>query len=254
MSVKKVISVVLVFVVCFLMFAIALLPASVAVQLGKDYLPKGLQMGPVSGSIWQGQVNGLRYQGQYVSKLQWDVHANALLKMQLKADFVLGNKRNSEELSANGLVTYGITNKHVQLDDTRARISLQQVLQEVTLPVPTEAKGRIFVELDNYQLGQPHCQELAGTISSADINVKGRNGWFSIGELEGDLSCVNGGVNVKVSEENLLGLQVDAGFDDRGQLAVNGFIKPDASLPKDVHDAVQFIGNQTADGRYRINF
>ncbi|WP_462157058.1 type II secretion system protein N [Pseudoalteromonas sp. GB56] len=254
MSFKKLATLIVVFLIFFVVFAVALLPASVALHLGQSYLPKGLKLGPATGSIWQGQINGVQYQGQYLSKVKWNVHPSALFGMQLDADVVVGNKRNSGEVSANGLVKYGLADGSLQLENVRARVALESVMSQVRLPVPTEAKGLVFVELDNYQLGQPHCNELAGVISSADISVKGRNGWFSIGELEGELSCVNGAASVKVSKENLLGLQVDAGFNERGQVTVNGFIKPDASLPKDVHDAVQFIGNQSADGRYRINF
>ncbi|MBS3797234.1 type II secretion system protein N [Pseudoalteromonas sp. BDTF-M6] len=254
MSVKKISGLAVVFVVFLLVFAIALLPASVALEWFKKDLPPGLQLGPATGTIWQGQVHGVRYQGQYVSTVRWQVQPLALLQAKLNTDLVLGNKRNANELSAQGQLVYGLFNKELQLHDAQARLSLEQVLQRVRLPIPTEAKGRVFVELDNYQLGEPHCQALAGTISSADINVKGRNGWFSIGELEGELGCVNGAAKVTVTKENRLGLQVDAGFDERGQFSVNGFIKPDASLPKDVHDAVQFLGAQGADGRYRINF
>ncbi len=254
MSFKKLTALVIVFFICFIGFAIALLPASVAIQLGQSHLPKGLNLGPATGSIWQGQVNGVQYQGQYLSRVKWDIYPSALLGMKLKADVIVGNKRNTGEVSANGLVKYGLSDGALQLEHVRARVALETVLSQVKLPVPTEAKGLVFLELDTYELGQPHCGEMAGVISSADINVKGRNGWFSIGELEGELSCVNGSASVKVSKENLLGLQVDAGFNQRGQLTVDGFIKPDASLPKDVHDAVQFIGNQSADGRYRISF
>ena len=254
MSVKKAFALGSLFLLSFIIFAVALFPASIALNLAAKQLPPGLQLGPASGTIWQGQINGVRYQGQYLSKAQWQVNAWALLTGKAQVDVTLGNKRNPEELSAGGVINYGLIEKDLTVTDANARIRIEQALAQVQLPIPTQARGRIFVDIAQYQLGQPHCQVLAGEISSPDITVKGRNGWFSIGELEGQLACKNGGISVKVDKENRLGLQVDAGLNERSQLTASGFVKPDASLPKDVHDAVQFLGNQTSDGRYRINF
>jgi general secretion pathway protein N len=48
-------------------------------------------------------------------------------------------------------------------------------------------------------------------------------------------------------------LQADVHLADNFQFKVAGNVKPDASLPKEVHDAVKFLGRPDAQGRYPVN-
>lgn len=254
MPVKRIIGLVLVFIVSAVIFIVALMPASVALEAVRDKLPPELQLGEASGTVWQGQIAGVVMQNYAVSTLKWQLQPWKLLTGKLGADVTLGKKRNPNELSATTEVTWGLFNQHLALKNTKARLKVSQAIEMFSLPVPTEAKGRIFLNVTEYQLGSPYCEALAGEITTPDLEVKGREGWFQLGELSGDLACKQGAVAMKIDPNNLLGLQADIKVAQGNQLSVTGFIKPDASLPQDVHQAVQFLGRQDSQGRYKVNF
>ncbi|MDX1392558.1 MAG: type II secretion system protein N, partial [Rheinheimera sp.] len=60
-------------------------------------------------------------------------------------------------------------------------------------------------------------------------------------------------VVLTTDNNNVLGLDVTAVI-NAGQLQVNGTVKPDATMPKEVHQAMQFLGRPDAQGRYTIRF
>lgn len=254
MSVKKIILIALLFLITFVVSVVVLFPAANALQLANKYIPRDVQLGPATGTIWNGQINGLRVQGIFFSKAQWRIEPLALLTGKLSAHVNIGDKRTASETHAQGKVQFNLLNQGLSAESVSARINIAQAMENIQFPLPTQARGRIFVDVEQYTFGQPHCAQLVGEASSSDITVKGTQGWFDIGELESELSCKNGALNMKVEKENRLGLQIDASFNQQGQLTASGFVKPDASLPQDVHQAVQFLGNPTNDGRYRINF
>ena len=68
------------------------------------------------------------------------------------------------------------------------------------------------------------------------------------------LSCKSGDIAILVDPDNTLGLEADATLKANFDFKVAGYVKPDASLPKDVHDAVKFLGRPDTQGRYPLNF
>ena len=67
------------------------------------------------------------------------------------------------------------------------------------------------------------------------------------------LSCDSGTVVLTTDGANVLGLDIKAVINAE-QLLVNGSLKPDASMPQEVHQAMQFLGKPDAQGRYPISF
>ncbi|MFC3034811.1 type II secretion system protein N [Pseudoalteromonas fenneropenaei] len=249
---KKTLSLTLLFVGCFVLFTVWHLPANVAFHAFASKLSNQLQFGQITGSIWNGQVTEIRVQQMPLKNVRWEISPWALLRGNLQAQVQLGNARVKEEISGHGAVTFGLFNQTIALHDATLRTSVEQAMAHVTLPLPVQAKGRVILEIQQYQSGMPYCQALQGEIHSPEIEVQGVNSWFSIGELAGSLGCKSGDIAVNVLAENRLGLQADAVLSANLQFKVAGKIKPDASLPKEVHDAVKFLGRADADGFYPI--
>ena len=61
---KKIIILSVVFFISFIVFCIMKLPAAIALDLAKPYLPKQLEIGQTVGSVWQGQMMQVRYQDE----------------------------------------------------------------------------------------------------------------------------------------------------------------------------------------------
>ncbi|AZZ96843.1 type II secretion system protein N [Pseudoalteromonas sp. R3] len=250
---KKIISLVLVFLLAFSVFVAITMPASVALQLSQGALPRALSVGAVSGSVWEGRISEVRYENVQLNDVTWQLNGWGLLTGQLQGKVRFGSPRTLEEISGNSNFSMSLLDKSAKLDNAILRFSVEQAMQQVTLPLPVEAKGRVILSIDEYRSGQPYCEALNGEISSPNIDIKGLTGWFSIGDMSGALTCKSGDIAVTVDPENRLGLRADATLAANMQFRVAGNIKPEASLPKEVHDAVKFLGRPDSEGRYPVS-
>ncbi|TMP47356.1 general secretion pathway protein GspN [Pseudoalteromonas citrea] len=250
---KRIISLALTLVVAFLAFTLYSMPAAVFIQLVDKQLPPSLKLGVITGTVWQGKVSEVRVNNIQLNNVRWDLQASALLLGDVKGNINFGNARDKSEISGKGLFVVSLMNESVTLTDTTVRFSVEQAMSQVTLPLPVQAKGRVLLDIDTFSTGMPYCQALTGEIRSPGISVQGLSGWFDIGALGGELSCKSGDIAVLVDPDNNLGLQADAVLAEHFQFRVAGNIKPQASLPKEVHDAVKFLGRPDAEGRYPVN-
>lgn len=250
---KKIISLVLVFLLAFGVFAAISMPASIVLQLSQGSLPRALAIGAVSGSVWDGRISEVRYENVQLNDVTWQLNGWGLLTGQLQGKVRFGSPRALDEISGSSNFSVSLLDQAAQLDDATLRFSVEQAMQQVTLPLPVDAKGRVILSIDEYHTGQPYCEALTGEISSPNIDIKGLSGWFSIGDMSGVLSCKSGDIAVTVDPENRLGLRADATLAANMQFRVAGNIKPEASLPKEVHDAVKFLGRPDSEGRYPVN-
>jgi general secretion pathway protein N len=251
---KKIITLSIVFLFSFIVFCIVKLPAAVALDLVKPYLPKQLEIGQTVGTVWQGQMMQVRYQSEQLNNVRWDIAGLALLTGKVSASVKFGNPRERSEISGYGDVSYELFNNIVKVTNGLVRSTVERSMQRIQLPLPVTAKGRVILELDEYTSGVPYCESLKGEIASPNIDVQGLNGWFNIGPLGGDLSCKSGDIAILIDADNSLGLEADAILKVNFDFKVAGYVKPDATLPKDVHDAVKFLGRPDNQGRYPLNF
>ncbi|WP_404342209.1 type II secretion system protein N [Pseudoalteromonas mariniglutinosa] len=251
---KKIIILATVFVFCFVFFTLIKAPAAVVVQLATPYLPKDLQLGKVSGSMWQGRILQVRYQGEQLNNVRWELSAWSLLTGRLTGAVKFGNVRDTAGISGNSQFVYGLFDQGLLLNNANLRLTVERAMARLQLPLPVSAKGRVVVEIAQYKSGLPYCQALKGEIASPNIDVKGLNGWFNIGPLSGKLHCKSGDIAVIIDPENRLGLEADAELKANLDFKVAGYIKPDASLPREVHDAAKFLGRPDSEGRYPLNF
>ncbi|MCO7191160.1 MULTISPECIES: type II secretion system protein N [unclassified Pseudoalteromonas] len=250
---KKIISLVLVFLLAFSVFAAITMPASIVLQLSQGSLPRALSVGAVSGSVWEGRISEVRYENVQLNDVTWQLNGWGLLTGQVQGKVRFGSPRTLDEISGNSNFSMSLLDKSAKLDDAILRFSVEQAMQQVTLPLPVDAKGRVILSIDEYHTGQPYCEALNGEISSPNIDIKGLTGWFSIGDMSGTLTCKSGDIAVTVDPENRLGLRADATLAANMQFRVAGNIKPEASLPKEVHDAVKFLGRPDSEGRYPVS-
>jgi general secretion pathway protein N len=251
---KKIIILSIVFLLSFIVFCIVKLPTVVALDLAKPYLPKELAIGQSAGTVWQGQMIQVRYQGEQLNNLRWDIAGWSLLSGKLTAKVRFGDPRERADISGYADISVGLFNHQVNIRNAVVRSTVERALQRLQLPLPVTAKGRVILELAEYSSGNPYCDMLKGEIASPDIDVQGLNGWFNIGPLAGNLSCKSGDVAIVVDPDNRLGLEADATLKANLDFKVLGYVKPDATLPKDVHDAVKFLGRPDSQGRYPLNF
>tara|TARA_B100002049_G_scaffold236987_1_gene225495 strand:+ start:4619 stop:5377 length:759 start_codon:yes stop_codon:yes gene_type:complete len=251
---KKTILLVAIFLLCFLVFTLVKTPAAVALDLAAPYLPKQLQLGKASGSLWDGRVMQARFENEQLNNVRWQISGWSLFSGKLVGTVRFGDPRDKADISGRADFSYGLFNQAIDIKNAVLRLTVERAMARLQLPLPVSAQGRVIVDLDEYSSGQPYCDTLAGEIASPNIDVKGLNGWFSVGPLSGSLSCKSGDIAVLVDPENRLGLEADATLKANLDFKVAGYIKPEASLPKEVHDATKFLGRPDSEGRYPLNF
>ncbi|MBE0352235.1 MULTISPECIES: type II secretion system protein N [Pseudoalteromonas] len=250
---KRIILLVTVFVMCFLVFTLIKTPAAIALDLAAPHLPKQLQLGKASGSLWDGRIMQVRFDGEQLNNVRWKLSGWSLLTGKLVGTVRFGDPRDKTDISGHADFSYGLFNQAVLVKNTTLRLSVERAMARLKLPLPISAQGRVIVDLDEFSSGQPYCETLMGEIASPNIDVQGLNGWFSVGPLSGRLSCKSGDIAVLVDPENRLGLEADAVLKANLDFKVAGYIKPEASLPKEVHDAAKFLGRPDSEGRYPLN-
>jgi general secretion pathway protein N len=109
----------------------------------------------------------------------------------------------------------------------------------------------LVFNIKQYSMGQPYCSVLAGTASWQQARFKAPNGWIDLQAIHSTLNCEDGNISLQTSEDNPLGLLVKADV-LAGSYRIAGSLKPAASMPKEVHQAMQFVGQPTSDGRFPL--
>lgn len=248
---KKKLLLVFIFLISFIIFAAALMPANFALSLFEKQLPKQLQIGQVSGTIWQGKANVVNYQNVQVNRVIWDLDPWSLVTGKLTGKINLGNIREKSAPYGKFNLALGLLSKEVTLNNSKLRVPASLVASQVRLPFPVQSKGSFELNIAQAISGKPYCEQLSGEVETKELSVMGLQGWIDVDTIKGKLSCKNGAVALLVNEQNELGLELDAELGD-AKPKVTAFIKPAPSMPKQVHDGVKFLGRPDEQGRYQI--
>ncbi len=234
----------------YLVFMLYLLPAAWLIHwLG---LPAGVQLGQVQGTLWQGSAAVAQYQNVQVKQLRWRFNGWSLLRLAPEINITAGSMGEREQPYVKADVAYGFSGLNMQ--QALLRLPVSQLLPLLQLPLPVAASGELMVEVQDFQQGQPWCDSLTGTASWLDARLQPPTGtWLELNSIVADLRCEQGSPVLITDGNNSLGLAVTAAVENN-RLTVNGTLKPDANLPQEVHQAMQFVGRPDTDGRYTIRF
>lgn len=237
-------------VLSYVAFLLVLMPLSWWIKLAP--LPAQMQLGAVSGTLWQGEVATLRYQQLQLDSLQWKLNGWQLFTGALQFDLRSGSAQHPERPFIKSTARIGVGGS--SLHNTLVTVPVSAIVPMLTLPMPIAARGQLVLDIASYHQGKPWCQQLSGNASwqQAQLQTPAAN-WLDLQSLFAELSCADGTVVLTTDGTNLLGLDITAVINAE-QLLVNGTLKPDASMPQEVHQAMQFLGRPDEQGRYRIRF
>jgi general secretion pathway protein N len=235
--------------VVYFVFLIVKLPAVQVLSLIQ--LPKGVSVSGVSGTIWNGYSQRIQVNGLPISKVNWSLSVFPLLVGEISADIEAGNIRDIDEISANGYVSFA--GQRLQVENLLAYIPTNLVISLLPLPIPVKADGRFKVELEemDYEVG---CQKLTGKGQWLNANFTSTTGIIDLGNFNAELGCENSNVIVDIKQPNRFGLAAKATIPADMKFKILGRFKPEANLPKEVHQAAQFFGNPDSEGYYPIKF
>ena len=235
--------------VIYVIFLIIKLPAAQVLSVVK--LPKGVSVSGITGTVWQGHAQRAQANGLPINDVNWSLAFFPLLLGQINADIEAGNIRDTEQISVTGHIS--VSGQRLQADDLLAYVPTNLVLGLLSLPFPIQADGRFKIQLNevDYQAG---CQVFTGKGQWLNANYTGTTGVVKLGNFEADLGCENGNIVLDVKQPNSFSLTAKASISADMAFKVTGRLKPDSNLPKEVHQAAQFLGKADAAGYYPIKF
>ena len=237
-------------IISYLLFMLLLTPASWWLKLAP--LPASVQLGTATGTLWQGEITALQYQQLQFASLRWTLNGWQIFTGKLQFDIHSGSAQNSVQPYLKGTASYGVAG--AKIEKSIVKLPVAQVLPMLELPLPVAASGELVLDIAAYRQGQPWCNALNGSASWQNARLQTPTGtWLDLQSLFGDLSCDNGTVVLTTDGANLLGLDIKAVINAE-QMLVNGSLKPDDAMPREVHQAMQFLGKADAQGRYPIRF
>ncbi|WP_100642463.1 type II secretion system protein N [Alteromonas facilis] len=232
--------------VFFIIFLIVYLPAKQVIY--RVALPNNVAISDVSGTLWKGSARRVSVNGLAINNVTWKLSALPLLWGQASLTLDAGSQRQANDISFSGDVSISLTQPMTfTSDDFVLYLPTDQVLANVSLPLPVEAGGRFRVTLSELDFEQT-CQVLDGTGEWLNASVQGTQGTIPLGVFSAQLGCDNRAITVAVAEPNVFGLNLNARVASMRDISVEGKFKPDASLPQEVHDAAKFFGQADSQG------
>lgn len=239
---------------CLLVYFIFLIIKLPAVHvLSKIQLDKGMGLNGVSGTIWNGHAQSLYISGVPVTDVDWSLSFFPLLVGKISLDIKAGNIRDTEQISATGFVQLSFSGHEIHAQEFLVYLPTKSVLSLVPLPIPVKADGRFKVQLDDLDYSNG-CQTLSGQGQWLNASYTNANKEIDLGNFDADLSCKGTNILLNINEPNSFGLSAEATIPANMKFKIAGRFKPDANLPKEVHQAAQFFGKPDDNGYYPIKF
>ena len=233
----------------YLVFLLALLPASVVITLAP--LPNNINLSGVSGSIWSGSIESVTIQNRQLEQVQWQLSPWALLLGQAKLDLVIGNRGSA--VNGKGLVIFSMSG--IDAEGLRFEAPTSFLLGNNRLPFRTKVGGDISLFIEHLEQGAPWCEQLNGNLFINSARVKNQFGNYPLGDIELGLSCVDGNVKVQSDETmNQLGFSGTLVLQAEKVVQLSAKIKETAAQPEDLQQALVFLGKKDSQGYYPISY
>lgn len=223
---------------------LAFLPARIALDfVGPRIGP--VELGEVTGSLWKGEVNPARVNGESIGALGWNLHPLSLFGARIDAEVTLRGD------AYNGQTALSVRrDRSVQVRDLQLRFPAQRL--EPVLDIPALVfRGEVQVAIASAELRGGFPTSLAGSATWKDASVAG-SAEARFGDLLTDFASApdgslkgtvrDGGGPLQASGDYSISL---LGYD-----AVIDLRARDAN--PQVLEALQYIGQPQADGSSRL--
>jgi general secretion pathway protein N len=216
-------------------------PARVAYRW---FVPDGVLLSGISGSIWSGSARAAQAGGVHVRDLTWHMRPLALLRGKLGyaieaipgSGFVDGNLA----VGVTGIVTF---------TDLRASMSLQSIRQSIGIP---GLQGSVNVQFERLVIDAGFPVTADGSLEVSDL-VAPMVHRASIGGYRAEFFTQDSGVMASVEDTDglvdiagILQVSADRSYKFVAQLA------PKSNTPSGLRQQMQFLGSTNERGQYEL--
>lgn len=233
----------------YLVFLVVFIPANWVVSIAP--LPNNIKVSGVAGTLWQGSADLVSIDRRLIEQVQWDLSPWALFIGQVNVDVQIGSRATA--VSGQGDISWSMSG--ISADNLRFEAPNHFLLGTTKLPFRTKLDGDVSLIVERLQQGTPWCEQLSGKLFLNRIDVKNQFGAYPLGDIALGLQCIDGQVQLNTDESmNKMGIQGTATLGENNYIAVSAKIKPTPNQPKDLTQALSFLGQQDSQGYYPVNY
>ncbi|MFK3978442.1 type II secretion system protein N [Shewanella vesiculosa] len=236
-------------VIIYLVFLLVYLPANWLVSIAP--LPNNVAISGAEGTLWQGQASLVTIDKRQIEQVSWQLSPWGLLVGKADIDFKIGNR--ATPVSGKGSISWSFSG--LRANNIRFDLPDSFLLAGARLPFKTQIDGDVSLMVEILEQGKPWCEQLSGKLFLNNTNVKNQYGVYPLGNISLELSCLDGQLKIATDEtQNVLGLTGSAILGESNLVKVSAKIKPTDAQPKDLREALSFLGRQDSQGYYPINY
>ncbi len=236
-------------VACYLFFLIGQCP--VARVLPWLPLPPGLVLSGPSGTLWQGDLEQVLWQGKMLPKVGWRLPLTSVLLFDPVIELSFKDRN-----TLYGTAELGWA-RGMRLRDVDIQTDADWLLSQapLRLPVPVTATGDVRLRLDELIVTPQQCVTLAGQLLWRGAEVQSPMGALRLDDVAAQLSCKQGQWVAKLTQNSKqLKLEGDGELDFKGNYKFQGKLTPGSELPDSFAQGVNFLGQRDSQGAIRLNY
>lgn len=245
---RPVLKLVTLVVVIYLFTLLALFPASLAARW---FMPpiSGLVMGPVDGTIWNGRIAGVEYNGLNAGDASWQLDPVALLTLRAVADVQLDRGDASPMEFA---VAAGLGNR-IEFRNLQGALMLAELEQARLMP-RNIASGNVLLNVSQLVLENQRPTFAQGRVGLTELQSRLLPD-VPLGSFEGEIDTANSVITLAFRDvEAPLRVTGQAQLQPDGRYAVTGNITPTNATPDALRRGFVLLGQPDASGRYTFSF
>ncbi len=238
------------FLLAYLGFLLAQLPASLVVR-HLPLPPNLVRLEGVSGTLWSGQAARVQYASESLTQLRWDLDGWSLLRLAPEASVRFGERSG---LNGQGILGW---NGAAFGRDITLNAPAPWVLERVPMrpPFPLTATGQLQLKIDQFAQGTPWCDNLYGDLHWYDAQADTPAGKLALGDPEITLTCLDSRLVAEIKQGSeavqVLGkLELQA----NRQYLFQGTLKPGPKLPDQMKQGLPFLGQPDGQGRFPLRY
>ncbi len=242
---RKNIKYILVAGLLYLLFIITNLPASVVLSVVN--LPNNLSISLISGTVWSGKAQQLRYAGIFFGAVSWNLHPLNLMLGELSADISIVN--NEQYIKTTASIS---SSGKIELEETRFSIDLSS-LQPLTYGMPFAYSGNASGYFPASYFHKNNYVGVNGKLSLSDIAMISPQqqslGDFTINFRAEKEGATSGKINDNGGVLNIAGQLF---LKKNGQFNISAKLGS-AETGGALEQAFSFFGAKDASGRVQLN-
>ncbi|MFZ1871663.1 MAG: type II secretion system protein N [Chania sp.] len=225
--------------VCYLL----LLGWNAPAQLLRAVLPADMRVGSFSGSLWQGSVHQFNWRNFVLPEVKWQFTWSSwrpALRLEL---------RDPQGIQGSGTLRGWLS---LQLHEWQLSAPADFVQQQLPLPLPIAAQGKLQLRLQQGEFSPRGCTSLSGgSVNWQNAQLASPLGELLLANVQGQLSCDGKGALALVLKQDSSQLSLtgrgSVGFDGRYQFS--GQLRSGPELPTVMKSMMGQLGKADAQGQ-----